>query len=663
MNAPGAPASPAETSRGTKKGRSRRARQGNSLLAQGEPSVWATGGALTVAILMIVGLLVFVFIQGVSTFWPEDVIQVRTVDGKTLLGEWIRDETYKPAPAVFDALPPDVKENAIDSVKDSGGVARRRLLRTGNKEFGESHQWMSDFQIVEETKPEWGLVIERSINGRFYGTPIAFIVEGEVVATKPEKIWSEFSKFKDDVQERLVRQIHLSKHVSGAVSRKEEEARLAVRQAEISYGKGSAQHAAAEEKYVEVQRACKEENEKINAEINSLKKTNESLQMRLVTADGKEKTLTMDEIVRAYPANQLGFWDKVSVYCSRWGEFLWDNPRESNTEGGVFPAIWGTVALTLLLSLAVVPFGVLAALYLREYARAGPIISAVRIAINNLAGVPSIVFGVFGLGFFCYFVGAFVDGGPRRIQVNPWPVGFWWIGMVFAIVVGVAGFFVGVVGAGNASKDSRLGKYLGIIATLLWLLSLVTILFLIVKVPYFHGLYEANFPNPTFGKGGLLWASLTLALLTVPVVIVATEEALAAVPNSMREGSYACGASKWQTIRHIVLPRALPGIMTGLILAMARGAGEVAPIMLVGASHLAPLLPIDDVPTFVHLERSFQHLGYYIYDIAYNSPDSEAARPMVFTTTLLLITIVFLLNVTAIWLRSRLRRRYLVSQF
>jgi ABC-type phosphate transport system permease subunit/ABC-type phosphate transport system auxiliary subunit len=663
MNAPESPAAAAESSRGTKKARSRRARQGNSLLAQGEPSVWATGGALTVAILMIVGLLAIVFIQGVSTFWPKDVIQIRTIDGKKLLGEWVRDETYKPAPTVFDKLPPDVKERAIKSVKDLGGFARRRLLRIGSKELGESHRWISDFQLVEETKPEWDFVIERYVNGRFYGTPIAFIVEGEVVATNPEKIWSEFSNFRNDVQKRIARQIYLSKHVSGAVKRKEEEARLAARQAEISYGKGAAEHAAAEEKYAEVKRACKEEDESINAEIKSLKKTNVSLQMRLVTADGNEKTLTMDEIVRAYPANQLGFWDKVGVYCSRWGEFLWDNPRESSTEGGVFPPIWGMVALTLLLSLAVVPFGVLAALYLREYAKSGPIISAVRIAINNLAGVPSIVFGVFGLGFFCYLVGAFIDGGPRNIQVNPWPAGFWWIGMVVAVVAGVAGFLVGVVGAGNASKDSLLGKYLGIFATLLWLLSLVTIVFLIIKTPYFHGFYEADLPKSTFGKGGLLWASLTLALLTVPVVIVATEEALAAVPNSMREGSYACGASKWQTIRYIVLPRALPGIMTGLILAMARGAGEVAPIMIVGASHFVQLLPIDDVFPFVHLERSFQHLGYYIYHRAFNDPDSEASRPVVFTATLVLVAIVFLLNVTAIWLRSRLRRRYLVSQF
>src|SRR5438270_10562011 len=143
--------------------------------------------------------------------------------------------------------------------------------------------------------------------------------------------------------------------------------------------------------------------------------------------------------------------------------------------------------------------------------------------------------------------------------------------------------------------------------------------------------------KPTFGTGGLLWAALTLALLTLPVVIVATEEALAAVPNSMREGSYACGASKWQTIRRIVLPRALPGIMTGLILAMARGAGEVAPLMLVGAVKIAEDLPLDFSAPFIHPERSFMHLGFHIFDVAFQSQNSEAGRPMVYSTTLLLI--------------------------
>ncbi|MCK6460763.1 MAG: phosphate ABC transporter permease PstA, partial [Planctomycetes bacterium] len=239
------------------------------------------------------------------------------------------------------------------------------------------------------------------------------------------------------------------------------------------------------------------------------------------------------------------------------------------------------------MAIFVVPFGVLAALYLREYARPGTIVSTVRIAINNLAGVPSIVFGVFGLGFFCYVIGG----------------------------------------------------------------SLIDNTF-----------YEERLPSPTFGTGGLLWASLTLALLTLPVVIVATEEALAAVPRSMREGSFACGASKWQTIRRIVLPRAMPGIMTGTILAIARGAGEVAPLMLVGAVKLAPELPIDGHFPFVHAERSFMHLGFHIYDLGFQSQNSEASKPMVYTTTLLLIGIILVLNVVAVAVRTRLRRRFLVSQ-
>ena len=187
--------------------------------------------------------------------------------------------------------------------------------------------------------------------------------------------------------------------------------------------------------------------------------------------------------------------------------------------------------------------------------------------------------------------------------------------------------------------------------------------YLLATTPLFNGFFRAYAPNPKFGTGGLLWASLTLALLTLPVVIVATEEALSAVPNSMREGSYGCGASRWQTIRRVVLPQALPGIMTGMILAMARGAGEVAPLMLVGAVHTAPALPIDTTAPFVHAERSFMHLGYHIYYLGFQSQNSQAAMPMVFTTTLLLIGIVATLNITAMWLRARLRKRFQSGQF
>ena len=266
-----------------------------------------------------------------------------------------------------------------------------------------------------------------------------------------------------------------------------------------------------------------------------------------------------------------------------------ENPREANMEGGIFPAIFGTFVMTVLMSMAVMPFGVVAAIYLREYAKQGLMVRSVRIAVNNLAGVPSIVFGVFGLGFFVYLVGGSIDN-----------------------------LFY---------KDRLLDN------------------------------------TPTFGTGGVLWASLTLALMTVPVVVVATEEALASVPRGVREAALACGASKWQAIQKVVLPASGPGILTGLILAMARGAGEVAPLMLVGVVKLAPDLPLDTVAPFLHLERKFMHLGFHIYDLGFQSPDSEAAKPMVFATTFLLILLVVVMNLFAIVIRNHLRKKYTTSVF
>jgi len=304
-------------------------------------------------------------------------------------------------------------------------------------------------------------------------------------------------------------------------------------------------------------------------------------------ADGQEKELRALDMYRAYPANQLGVAGRLGVYGSRLWEFFSADPRESNTEGGIFPAIFGTVMMVIVMSIIVVPLGVLAALYLREYARQGPLVRIVRIAVNNLAGVPSIVFGVFGLGFFVYFVG----GGIDRI------------------------------------------------------------------------FFPEALPTPTYGTGGILWAALTLALLTVPVVIVSSEEALASVPRSMREASLAMGATKFQTILRVVLPAAAPGILTGLILAMARGAGEVAPLMLTGVVKLAPDLPLDSFFPFFHLDRKFMHLGFHIYDVGFQSPNVEAAKPMVYTTTIFLLAIVVLLNLTAIIVRNRLREKYKTGAF
>lgn len=376
-----------------------------------------------------------------------------------------------------------------------------------------------------------------------------------------------------------------------------------------------------------------------------------------------DEPTTLAQIVRLVPANDLGFWGKFGVYVDRWREFLFANPREANMEGGVMPVIFGTVLLTLLLSITVVPLGVIAALYLREYAKQGIITSAVRIAVNNLAGVPSIVYGVFGLGFFCYTMGQYIDGGPNTAAELPL-FQWWWMAAAAGLVVFGALALAIAARPRPGQLASKSQVWFKRVCGLLWVGAVGLVIALFATTPYFQGFFREDLPaNPRFGGRGLLWGALTLALLTLPVVIVATEEAIAAVPRTMREGSYGCGASRWQTIKRIVLPGAMPGIMTGMILAMARGAGEVAPLMIVGAVKLTDNLPVSGQWPFVHLERTFMHLGFHIYDLGFQSPDAEAARPLVWTTTLLLIAIVVLLNLVAITIRTRLRSRLASGTF
>jgi phosphate transport system permease protein len=570
--------------------RSRTSRVVTSILAAGEPQVWLIGGGLVIASLMIVGLFGLILYQGLTTFWPQPVTEVELKSGDVFMGEIIRSETFSPEPEWLLQQSEPFRAAARQEMATNEGLLHRRLMRTGNYELtGEHFNWITDASITPqgESRPTWAVLFERLAWGRFYAVPIGFAIDGESVASNPDEIWRLYEQHHPDVRARFRQRRRLENRDIGRINHHLESARLALRGVELKHGLDSAPWQTEHQTYLATEREAAAQFALITEQTVALEAANDRYALTVRTADGTEQLLRLGDIVRAYPANQLGFWQKLGVYTSRWWEFLSDDPREANSEGGVFPAIFGTVVMTLIMSLLVVPFGVLAALYLREYAKAGSLVSAVRISINNLAGVPSIVFGVFGLGFFCYIIGTGID-------------------QLF---------------------------------------------------------FSAKLPNPTYGTGGLLWASLTLALLTLPVVIVATEEALAAVPGSMREGSYACGASKWQTIQRIVLPRALPGIMTGAILAMARGAGEVAPLMLVGAVKLAPELPVDGIFPFVHAERSFMHLGFHIFDLGFQSQNSEAAKPMVFTTTLLLIVIITVLNLSAIWLRARLRRKYVSSHF
>lgn len=644
------------------------------LTAHGEPMVWLTGGALAIALVMIIVLLGFIFLQGIATFWPAQVVELTLRNGQKVLGEITRRETFRPEEPFFAELEASdlplpagegrgegassaFSDQARAAIEQNDGLASRELVRTGNFELTNIHfQWVNDMLITDATAPEWALLMERLSWGRFYGFPAQFLVEGKVVADTPEAVWREFEKHHRDVRTRWRERRDLEAQIGVAHDSLEDE-RLELRGIEMRGGEGSPAWQSRRSSLEEAKAHAEKVAAEMQPRIAEIEKENYRFQIVLATADGQSARLDLADIVRAYPANQLGFADKLAVYGSRWWEFLTDDPREANSEGGVYPAIFGTVLMTLLMTVAVVPFGVLAALYLREYSRGGPVVAAVRIAINNLAGVPSIVFGVFGLGFFCYIVGGFIDHG----SATPWRQAPW-LAALGTLVVAV---LAAAVFSWASLRPGASQRWFGRLALCAWLASVALVVVVLAEAPFFHGFFPARSAagSPTYGKGGLLWASLTLALLTLPVVIVATEEALAAVPRSMREGSFACGAGKWQTIRRIVLPRAMPGIMTGMILAMARGAGEVAPLMLVGAAKLAPKLPLDGVRPFFHPQRSFMHLAFQVFDLGFQSPNSEAAKPMVFTTTLLLIAIIAMLNLAAVWLRARLSRRFLAAHF
>jgi phosphate transport system permease protein len=554
-----------------------------ALSARGEPFMWALGAALTVGIVMVIGFLLFVFWNGLVTFVPKPVAVVTLKSGTMVAGEPTRSEFYRLSPDAMRALPPAEAEK----MATNGGYGHRTLYRIGNYDlYNEDFRWVPDHVVGNIDYPEDVIFVERLEWGVFVGR-IKSVKIGDRDLASPTPRDPALLAAHEEARARWQTIRHIERDLIGHVNHDLEALRLDVRHAEIIYGPSSGQAEKARAAEAAQVPALKAEYDRLTAEAARLKSIDQLNAITLADIAGKEKVLPLSNLVRFYPANDLSFFDKVSIYLSRWGEFLSDEPREANTEGGVLPAIFGTVAMTLLMVLVVAPIGVITALYLREYAKQGRLVSIVRISVNNLAGVPSIVYGVFGLGFFAYGIGAHIDDlfFPERL------------------------------------------------------------------------------PAPTFGTGGILWSALTLALLTVPVVIVATEEALAAVPRSMREGSLACGASKWQTIKNIVLPRAMPGIMTGIILAMARGAGEVAPLMLVGVVKLAPTLPFDGYFPYVHLERSFMHLGFHIYDVGFQSRNSEAGKPMVFVTTCLLIGVIAFLNLAAIVIRSRLKRRFAGSQF
>jgi phosphate transport system permease protein len=540
-------------------------------LRRGEPMIWFTGSALGICMLMIGGLILVILTNGLSFFWPKALERVTLQDGTVLLGELVARE----------AIPTPGQADVVEKF--------RIQLRVGNRDLsGTDFQWIDEAAIVARETPREVFLVERREYGPLIGTPTLLKQGEKILAEGPEAVQGLLPGLVSRADADRAAVSRIEKHEIGDINYAIEKARLEGRRLDLLAQQEAGRDLSKERAVVE--RTTAEQKARFQAKTEELERLLETAATTYVTfraADGQEKEIRTLDIFRAYPANQLSWYGRVGVYGSRLWEFFSADPRESNTEGGIFPAIFGTVMMVMVMSIIVVPLGVLAALYLREYAKQGPLVRIVRIAVNNLAGVPSIVFGVFGLGFFVYFVG----GGIDRI------------------------------------------------------------------------FFPEALPTPTYGTGGILWAALTLALLTVPVVIVSSEEALASVPRSMREASLAMGATKFQTILRVVLPAAAPGILTGLILAMARGAGEVAPLMLTGVVKLAPELPLDGFFPFFHLDRKFMHLGFHIYDVGFQSPNVEAAKPMVYTTAIFLLVIVVLLNLTAIIVRNRLREKYKTGAF
>ena len=539
--------------------------------SQGEHLIWLTGAAVAICLLLMAGLLWVVVANGAGYFWPHQLTQAEVLGEGIILGVVTHTESFRK----FGA-----------GTNSSVTTLTRSQFKVANRDLqGADFKWLEHQVLTNWSRPAQAVALEREEYGDFFGFIKALKKDGRVLA-EATNVWPLLGAKHAQARELARTRHHLQKAEIGEVNRKIQQAAFKIRRAEQTMPPGPKreQAVAAAQETLRAQQALFEA---LKIKVAELQKEGQRCVLVMETAEGKEQNIPLDHIVRAYRPNAMDLSDKLGHYAARVWEFVSGEPRESNTEGGIFPAIYGTVMMTLLMSIAVVPFGVLAAFYLREYAHQGSFVRAVRIAVNNLAGVPSIVFGVFGLGFFVYFVGGTID-------------------QLF---------------------------------------------------------YPELLPTPTYGTGGILWASLTLALLTVPVVIVATEESIAAVPRGAKEGSLALGASKFQTLCRIVLPASLPGILTGLILAMARGAGEVAPLMITGVVKLAPSLPLDTQFPFLHLDRKFMHLGFHIYDVGFQSPNVEAAKPMVFTTTLLLLLVVVALNIAAILIRDRVRKKYRAGAF
>ena len=540
----------------------------NKWLKSGEPWIWLNAGAVAISMTVVLALLAFILVRGLGHFWAADIYEISYVnDDKAvrLFGEVIKKENINRV------------KRGLPLAADGDEFLQRWSLKTGNRELWADFRWIDEPSIQSVSLPDDLVVLERTEWGAFYGY-LRSVSEGGTLVAEGDASWKEFISRVERVSELRNEIRGLQRGDMGSVNYQMEQLRLKGRALELKGTDTPVALAQLADKKAKLQ----SEFGILMARLTKLNDKVERDTAKFEVMDGRVVDIALADIIEGLKPNSMSVWQKSVHYVYAFWGFMMDDPREANTEGGVFPAIFGTVLMVLLMSILVTPFGVISAVYLKEYATQGLITRIVRIAVNNLAGVPSIVYGVFGLGFFVYFLGGSLD-------------------QLF---------------------------------------------------------YPEAAPAPHFGTPGLMWASFTLALLTLPVVIVSTEEGLSRIPRNLREGSLALGATNAETLWKVVLPMASPSIMTGLILAVARAAGEVAPLMLVGVVKLAPELPLDGNFPFLHMERKFMHLGFHIYDVGFQSPNVEAAQPLVYATAFLLVLIIVVLNLSAIVMRNNLREKY-----
>lgn len=538
-------------------------------LKSGSPWIWLTGGAVSISLLSVLGLLLLIGWKGLSYFWPAPLYQWQTKQGDVLVGQ-VYSQEYVPISHFREMdvdLPADVVEKAL---------VKRVSIKIANRDlYSSDFISLLEIDLDEPTKPENWAVIERARGGDFYGQPVGYLHADGRVSRDIVQDYTAGIAFAETLRDEIESLIERDVRVINAQA---ERLRLEKRKRSLN--------GTLDDEFLSLYQS---QNTKYTQQLDAAEAQLDSLRSQLANQGlivedmtGQRVTIPLSDILDLWYPNQMNLAQKFARWAKQAWKFLSENPRESNSEGGVFPAMFGTVLLVLIMSVIVMPLGVIAAIYLHEYAKNNAFTRLIRVAVINLAGVPSIVYGVFGLGFFVYTLGGSIDS-----------------------------------------------------------------LF-----------YAEKLPTPTFGTPGLLWSALTLAVLTLPVVIVATEEGLTRIPSSVRHGSLALGATQFETMWRIVLPMASPAIITGLILAVARAAGEVAPLMLVGAVKLASSLPVDSQFPFLHLERKFMHLGFHIYDVGFQTTNIETARPLVYATSFLLVTVIVGLNLTAISIRNNLREKY-----